>query len=373
MLLVMTLNLEGLTGYGDLPNYFQLAQLPGLPFINYWVEFPPVFPFLNSLIFHLSGGLEPNYDYLFVFFLIFVDAANLILFAKISDNIHGIQSGQWRMLSYLAILIAFSYTWWYFDSLVVFAILLGLYLLHRQRDLLAGGAIAFGALTKFFPLALLAMVWCFLPIKRALKVTISAVALIVLAYGSLYLVSPSFTRASLISQLNKGSWETVWALIDGNLQTGLFGPYSEKLIPELANETSRNPPVINPLISLIFFGGIGFWIFLKPKERGLIQVIAFTGLTLCLTFLWSPGWSPQWVLFLIPLILLSLARREALLMTATIVLVNVLEWPVLLSRGLFNDLWITVILRTLILILLALTWFTRLNPKPIRVPVSIQP
>ena len=185
----------------------------------------------------------------------------------------------------------------------------------------------------------------------------------IVVYGGFYLASPEFTRASIVSQFKKGSWETIWALVDGNYQTGSFGSYAERLVPEAATETNRNPAFIDPLWTLLVFGGIGLWIFFKSKDKGKIQPIIFAGLTLSILFLWSPGWSPQWVLFLIPLILLTLPRNEALLITGTLILVNILEWPVLLSRGYFNDLWVTIVLRTFIFVLLAITWFAKLKPN----------
>ena len=92
-------------------------------------------------------------------------------------------------------------------------------------------------------------------------------------------------------------------------------------------------------------------------------MIAFVGLTWCIFLLWSPGWSPQWVLYLIPLILLTLDDRNAVLMTIILVLVNLLEWPVLLSRGYQWGLLLTIPLRTLMLILLAWLWYQQIAGK----------
>ena len=40
------------------------------------------------------------------------------------------------------------------------------------------------------------------------------------------------------------------------------------------------------------------------KSPGSRSAIAFLGVTWCLFLIWSPGYSPQWVLYLLPLILL---------------------------------------------------------------------
>jgi hypothetical protein len=246
--------------------------------------------------------------------------------------------------------------------------LLGLLFLIEGRGVLAGSAIAFGALVKLFPLLLLIIAWRYYSKAWALKITMVSVAIIIMIYGTLFLVSPTFTTASIRSQVNKGSWETVWALIDRNYQTGNFGPYIQRLQPEMASDLTRNPPVINPIWSLLVFGGLGLWVFLSRKVQGQAQMISFLGLAFCLLFLWSPGWSPQWILLLLPLLLLSLPEKEGMLIVITMILVNLLEWPVLLSRGLFNDLWVTVVLRTLVLALAGLIWYQEANKKTATVP-----
>ena len=67
---ILTLPLDGLLGYGDFPNFIQLARLPGWPFINYWVEYPPVFPFINTILFRFAGGKEATYYYILAFVLL---------------------------------------------------------------------------------------------------------------------------------------------------------------------------------------------------------------------------------------------------------------------------------------------------------------
>jgi hypothetical protein len=96
-----------------------------------------------------------------------------------------------------------------------------------------------------------------------------------------------------------------------------------------------------------------------------VSFIAFTGLTWCIFLIWSPGWSPQWVLYLIPFILLTLDERHAILMSFILILVNLLEWPVLLSRGYPWGLMLTVPIRTLVMFLLAWLWYQQVFSKRI--------
>ena len=54
MMLLMSQPESGLWGYGDSYHFFELAALPGWPYFDHWVEFPPVFPFLSETIFRCS-------------------------------------------------------------------------------------------------------------------------------------------------------------------------------------------------------------------------------------------------------------------------------------------------------------------------------
>jgi hypothetical protein len=174
-----------------------------------------------------------------------------------------------------------------------------------------------------------------------------------LVYGALFAASPEYTLASIGSQGAKGSWETIWALLDGNLNTGSFGSLAERVNPDTASIPRGNPPRVPPLVSLGFFLLIGLWFYGKTHSSSARAAVAFTGLAWSIFLLWSPGWSPQWVLYLLPLIFLAFPEREAALTALVLALVNLLEWPVLLSRGYGWGLWLTVPLRTALLVLLA--------------------
>jgi hypothetical protein len=362
LMMVITFPLEGLYGFGDIKHFYNVAQL-GWPFLDYWVEYPPIFPFLSSLIYQLAGIREHIFVYLLVIILSLVQAGSIYIFIKLCELAHPGIAAEWRIFLYTILSIGLAYGWWYFDPLAVLFTLLGIYYIITGGDTLAGFALGAGILVKFFPLFVIPAVWRFRSIKRALKISSIAIGLTVLVYGMLYVIAPANTVASLGSQLNKGSWETIWALIDGNFNTGIFGPLSERLNPALAFGPQGNPARISPAITLILFLLVGVWIFFHARLDGPVPMIAFVGLTWCIFLLWSPGWSPQWVLYLIPLILLTLDDRNAILMTIILVLVNLLEWPVLLSRGYQWGLMLTIPLRTLILILLAWLWYQQITGR----------
>jgi hypothetical protein len=371
LLLYLTMPLDGLHGYGDFLHFFQLASLPGWPYFNYWSEFPPVFPFLSSVLFRLAGAQEHVYDYLLIFVLLLADAGSLYLFIKISQRLYGGDNRSLvRSLAYFILLISLAYSWWYFDPLAVFAMLLGIFLLLENKRFLSGLAFGLGFLLKFFPALGLIVAWRALSWKKALWITGLALGEGLLVYSGLWLASPRFTLASLQSQGSKGSWETVWALVDGNFITGLFGPEVERLDPSMAGVSRGNPPRVPAWITLIVFGGIGLWGFLKARQDDDRQKMALLGWCWSLFLLWSPGWSPQWVLYLLPLILLVLPERRVFLVALVLVLNNLIEWPLLLSRGLFWTLYLTIPMRTLLLALLAFLFYTEMTGKSVQLPKS---
>jgi hypothetical protein len=129
---------------------------------------------------------------------------------------------------------------------------------------------------------------------------------------------------------------------------------------------------VSPWLTLAPFVIFGLWTFLRTRINNPRSAVSLLGVTWAVFLLWSPGWSPQWVLYLIPLILLTLDEREGFLMTLTLVLANLLEWPILLSRGLFKGLWITVPVRELLLIFLVYLWYRQLHPALILKPIVDQ-
>lgn len=367
VMLLMSTTPETLRGFGDLAHYWGWTSLAGLPYIQFWVEYPPVFPYLSELLGWLAGGQGHVYATLLVAVLALADAGNLAAFLRIAGKLESGAGGDWRGWTYFAFLAALPYTWWYFDSLTVLVLLLALEALLEERAVRGGLLVGLGILIKLFPALLLPAVWRRYPWRRALLVTITGLLVAAGVFGGLYLVSPRQTAASLVVQANKGSWETVWALIDGNLKTGnVVSQPSDGLDPAAAYVSHRNPAVIATWLTLLAFGGLGLGAFFTSRITDVRGLIAFAGLTCALFFSWSPGWSPQWVLYLLPVILLCLPKARALLLSVALVLTNLLEWPVLLSRWRFDGLWLTAPVRALLLLLLAWSCYEvvrRLQPR----------
>ena len=141
-------------------------------------------------------------------------------------------------------------------------------------------------------------------------------------------------------------------MIDVNYSTGHFGPEIERYDPALATISRRAPAVVPPLVTFLLFGGIGIYLMYRVRGKEMITGVAFIGAAWSLFLLWSPGWSPQWILYLLPFVLLAIPFQRAVMISLSLVLVSILEWPILLSRGLTDLIWVPVMLRTLIIILI---------------------
>jgi hypothetical protein len=352
-------------GFGDLQQYFATAGLKGWPYIDYWMEYPPVFPFISTIAYRLAGASPFLYDLILCILIALAGAACLVVFRRIAKGLWGEPTAARRTVIFFALLVALPYTWWYFELLPVFLMLLAVYSVLIRKWKLAGSAIGFGALVKWFPAVMLPALWRSRPPKEALRVTLLAAGLVILVFGGLYVLSPQMTRASLISQPSRSSWQTLWALIDGNYTTGEYILLNDRLDPTIAGIARGNPAVVSPFLTLVIFSGIGLWLLWRARlQDNDLGFIAMIGATWILFLLWSPGWSPQWILYLIPLILLTLTEKRALALCLALTLVTLLEWPTFLKHDLWQGLWLIVPLRTLIFAALLWNWIglTQLSP-----------
>jgi hypothetical protein len=355
---------EAVLGYGDYLHFFELAQFAidgvgGLPYLQHWIEFPPVFPYFSILLYLISGGVEHVYAYLLAISMLLLNLGCLWLFLILGRWAVGMNWAEKIGWLYTGFLLIPAFSWWTFEPMAVFTLLFSLAGIFAYKPVLAGLSAGLGILVKVLPGFSLIVAWRYRPRAKWLLTTISALVLVGLVIGWFYLSEPDLTIASLLSQSSKGSWETVWALIDGNFGTGNFGALSEYLKPEYAFQLRGNPSVIPHWIPTLIFLFLLIWVYFRSDRSDDRKAIPLLGLIFTLTFLWTRGWSPQWIAYLIPFILLSFPLSTSITFSMTLIATTLLEWPVLLSRGRFDLLWLPVLLRTAIFILLSLEFGKR--------------
>jgi len=364
ILLFLALIPNNLHGFGDFPVYYNVANLPGLPYFASWSEYPPLFAFIIECIYMLSNGNQFLFDFILYLLLTICGAVCLWLFFELSKEISADENQLLVInLVYFAFMAFVSYTWWYFDLVTVMLMLLAIYLVVKEKHSATGLVLTAGILAKWFPLLLIPALFKHKSWKIAAKITAIAVTGVVLVWGALYLVSPTMTLASLQSQPSRASWQTIWALIDGNNRTGEFVPLAERQWPEAATFPRGNPARIPTLIPLIIFGTIGLWSLFRYKTKSRQGLLAMIGITWALFLLWSPGWSPQWILYLLPIILLTLPPEKGWLISFLFLLITLIEWPLLLKHNLYAGLWLVVPLRIFILCMLIFYWSKIIRPS----------
>ena len=369
LMMLVTMPADNLTLYGDYVYYYELAAYSAqgyLPFIHYWSEYPPIFPFLSVGIYQLTrlfGGSYHAYVYLLGLVMLAFNAGNLVLFLRLARRLHPEDIAERLGWIYSVLFVPLIYTWWNLDALTTFCLLLTLELLLGGHERWSAVAMGVGGLVKLVPLLAFPAVVRTRPWRRWLVYGLIAVAVMGAAVVPLLQVGGPVAVASFRSPAGWSSWQTVWALLDGNLRTGLLGAPANHFDLALATTPVGNPARVPEWARLVIFGllyAIIFWRARPPspnpslrwRGEGPRRLVAFLCVTFVIFFLWSKGWSPQWQVLLFPLLLLVLPLRRSLLFILVLSFVNLAERPVLHSRGLNQWLYLTVPLRTGLLLLL---------------------
>lgn len=330
---------RGLSTFGDFQTYHQFAQLSDagkLPYRDFWYEFPPVFPVISLAVYAFAKDFTPYATALGLLMTLF-DMGNWWLLGRIGKAVHGEQTGLGLLWIYGLLAAPLVLTWWTFEPMVTFAILLALDQLIVRKENRSALSAAFGALTKLWPLAMVAVVARFYPIKTTIRYGLIAGIITLIGIGAMLGIGGKFGTASLVAQFNKASYSTVWALLDQNYKTGNFGPIQDRFDPAKAYELQGNPAIVPSWLRLIVFGGIGLFVFTTMRRFDARGMVAFTAIMITLFFLWAQGWSPQWMTTLIVLVLLNFPTRVGILISLALSFVSFVEFPVLFMRTAETD------------------------------------
>jgi hypothetical protein len=369
---------RGITIGGDYQTYFQIASLSdtvGAPFRDWWSEFPPMWSFATVALYQVNGGNYTNFAMLLGIIVIAFDAGNMVLIRKIGTHLHGMNTGLALAWVYTLCLAPLVFTFWNFEAIVAFFLLLGLWWLLTKQETHSAIVVAVGALTKFTPALILAAVWRFRERSKALRYTAIVVGLFVLTYLPLFAQNAAMTMPSLTAQFNKASYQTVWAILDGNYRTGNFGPLQDRVDPARAGLVQGNPAVIPGWLRLGVATAIGLWVFMRTRRLDDKGLIAFVTITMLIFFLQAQGWSPQWLVEIIPLVLLCFPTRDGVIIVVLLSLVTFAEYPFLFIRtgdtggeitgALLPAFVVLVLTRTGILVALCAALYRRLRQEPV--------
>jgi Glycosyltransferase family 87 len=361
---------RGLTVYGDFAYHLGIAENSRfglLPYRDFWYEYPPLIPAISKAAQLFSGGNFTAYANLLALINLVCDGGTLLLCWAIGARLYGENNGALIAVCFALMPAPLIVGFWNFEGVVTVAVMAALWALIEGRYRLAGLLIGLGALVKLVPILLLGAAVRFVNRSQALIICLVAGGITVVGLG--WVAAQPYGLLSLTAQWNKPSAQTVWALLDGNYITGAFS--NDRTNPAALIDPRGKPAVVPALLKLALFAGVGAAAFLTSQRRDALGLIAFTGFTIALFYLWSSTWSTQWLALLVPLILLSLPGRAGVLITLALAVVSFIEYPLLFARGadaagilaaafvpLLN---LTVLARTAILIGLALWWWNTLR------------
>jgi len=302
------------------------------PFVHYWLEWPPLFAWLAVGVYRASlllpAWADPRlwYNTLLGLSLLLFEVGNFALIYLIALQLY--DNGKAFLCAVIyACLFAPLYVWsgWN-DCMPVFFLLLGLYLLLRGRAVAAGVVSGVGFWVKVIPL-LLAPVGLRVLAKARRKLAFlgaTVLALLVIALPFLYLNS-RFLWAFLANMLGRSSWETVWALAEGYYSYGVVTADRFTLPTDFSTHPSFLPwPLITAVFALILL-----WLYTRRLDyENKSNVIALTGLTVSLLMLFSKGYSPQFIVQLIPFAVLLLPNLKGVGYVILLDVANFLEGTV---------------------------------------------
>jgi hypothetical protein len=227
----------------------------------------------------------------------------------------------------------------------LFFILLAIHLMLEDRRFLSAVVIGFGFMVKIIPVLMLPValrrLWYHYRgsnREAGIEAGLYGVvfALTVLALLTPFIIipalndSPQWWWTSARSITGRSSWETVWAVAEGYYGFGQVD--GDRLNPEVGMAEFAIhegwPPGVWFVITLLFAAIYGY-IFTRPADYSRPRnLVAFAGLTITIFMLYSKGYSPQFLVYLLPFILLLMPDGRGLTYALILTGLNVLEQPV---------------------------------------------
>ena len=303
----------------------------------------------------------------------------------------------------------YTLTGW-FESMPLFFMLLGLDLLissrWRKRDdaaneptapspswgragvgFLSATAAALGFLTKLTPILLLPIAVRWLGARLSwraarhewfnrcspgnlLRTALYALAFfgVILAVGYPLTQGDPDLRFSLF-QVNtiRPPWQSVWALLDGYTGMGDVRVDPRNLDGITVSQWESGLPW--SAITLAFVA-LYLWLYTRRYDWSQPRTpVAFAGISVLWLFLYSKGWSPQFLVWVLAFIVLLLPTLRGVALAIGLTAINVVEvqvYSILLAESQPWLLTATVVARTLLLIWLLMEFLGQIWPQPQR-------
>lgn len=363
----------------DYAYYYSTAHLSDqgyYPFVNMWYEYFPILAYIPQLAYQLSTSILPagdldSFSYLLYsrilqIMLLPFEAGVLILTYSLAQKIWDTEKA--NRIGWYFISLSVPLYYWVFshNSVMVFFFLLAMVLFLNNHFSFSAIGLGLGVLTKLTPIVLIPPVVKFLWPRYRRIILYGALCLLTMAIvfvPFILLGGGEWILASFVSITKGSSTRTIWAMIDGNWDTGYLGPLLNRIdLDKVYNFNSTgNPPRIPPMIPLMVVVIVYAIIFFKNIKRTPVHFIWFTTLTVTFVHIWFKSWSPQWATLFIPLLLISFPDIKGLVLILFLTGTVVLEWPLgaVLHSQLFLS--ISIIGRTILFVYIAFLTSARLG------------
>jgi hypothetical protein len=364
------------------------------PFIHFWMEYPPVFPLLATAFYRLLALLGQSQHFVVAYGLAtsLVEMVNLGLVYRLADRAHGARAAGMAALVYALSPVPVWFGLGWFDALAVLALLVGLLLLLDERAVAAGVAVALGIGLKLFPglLALaapLALGW-----RGAARFAVTVAIVLLAIVGPLALLRSDLLLGFLGSLLTRPPWETLPALLLRTYAPGILVPIEDRYTAASGFQPTSGwaSLALVPQLLLLLVPVWAAWRLLRGTRRRPSDVCLLAALGLACFLLGGKGFSPQFVVWLLPLIAVVWPNRTGLLYTALFSLHTLAYyWFVLPALDAYYGrhaialsqvaavAWVSVLARTLLLAVLvahlALLAYCRARSAPPAPPAVAEP
>ena len=345
----------------DSAYHFQLGRLSAsgaYPFVDYWTEYPPFFPWLTALAHKISTLMPSWIDQRFWFnfslhgLIAPFEAGNVVLVYALSRKASGAPFALKSAWLYALLFTpAFVVLGW-FESIALFAALLGLWLILEDRPIPAGVVVGLGMLVKPYVVLIGAVGLIHLSTWRKVGVLIASAALAYLAgISPLLLVSPEMVMAHFSTLLALPGWSSPYALIDGVIKHA-DPQLADRFDPALAATPIAPSRVPWAAVTLAFAAVYGFVVVRAYRRPHYRAAAGLAGFSFVMYLLWSKGYSPQWSLYLMAFLCILMPNLRGVLMLMALEVLYVVEWPVtfVLLKADPDYLAALVVVRTLVVI-----------------------
>lgn len=339
-------------------NFVQLSDRGFYPVLHYWMDYPPLFPWLAVIVYRLSMLLpawrDPNlwFSLLLGCTLLIFEIGNFVLVYAIALKLKGREVAVRCSWLYAGLFFPLATLLFWFENLPLFFLLLGVYMVIRRRSLWGGMAAGIGFMIKLVPAFIGPVALRVLP-RKSQKITyvvVAALSALLIALPFL-LTNMPFFLTTFVHQASRGPWETVWALLDGYYSGGATPALEARFdlaTITISSQESHFPYALVVATFIVLF----LILYTRPIDwQDNLKAVTFCGLSISLFLIFSKGYSPQWIINLLPFIILLMPDLRGVTYSLLLMMANVLEFPIalMLMPGHTWVLVTAVLYRTLLL------------------------